>query len=369
MNILIIAMPGCGNLGDDLISEILQKAVLKKYPNAKLGLVCGESSMFYCAPSAIKLYIPRNIPGKLFRRVGIIKDFARKSDLVLIGGGGLFQDTHNYYTIHSYLHWIFFAHCPVSCVGIGVGPINYKKNITYLYKVLNREGVSIQLRDNESYSLLKQIGLNRIELSCDIVEGSSLNLKKKSTGRSVLGCSIREWPDLDVDRVVQFINIIIEKNGIEEVIFFAFEHKNDSQNEYLFLKRIASQLAHKTVVYAYGKDERFFEELCSVNLAIASRYHANIIWQKLGIPVIPIPYAPKVYSLYSKCGIDLKNSSSFDMNTQFISIDIKDCYQLPEIDGTKAVSFSTCERVCEFVYHIRYLFYSVKNSILHRLHL
>lgn len=369
MKVLIIAMPGCGNLGDDLISEILQKCIVNRYPDVQLGILCGDSSSFKNEKTAELLYYPRNIPGLFYKRAKKIKNFARTSDLIFVGGGGLFQDTHNYFTIHSYLHWLFYAHCPVYCVGMGVGPIKHKTNIKYLLNLLNREGIYIQLRDLQSYQFLDKLGMSNIELSCDIVEGSLLPLKKTSTKKIVLGCSIREWSDLNIEHVINFLNTIIEKKKVEMVKFFAFEHKKETQNEFLYLKQIADRLSTKTIVYAYGKDDRFLEELCGVTYAIASRYHANIIWQKLGVPVLPIPYAPKVYSLYSKSGIELKPFDSQDFCCRFVSINLEEVYKLPMIDFSKSISFTKIERMFEFIYHLVYLFCSIIKSLFNRIKL
>lgn len=369
MKILIIAMPGCGNLGDDLISEILQKCIVNRYPDAQLGILCGDSSSFNYETSAELLYYPRNIPGLFYNRSKRIKEFASTSNLVFVGGGGLFQDTHNYFTIHSYLHWLFYAHCPVYCVGMGVGPITHNTNIKYLHNLLNREGVNIQLRDLQSYQFLNKLGMSNIELSCDIVEGSLLPLKQLSTKKVVMGCSIREWTDLNFEHLINFLNEIIEKKKVEIVKFFAFEHKEETQIEFLYLKQIASRLSTNTIVYAYGKDDCFLEELCGVTFAIASRYHANIIWQKLGVPVLPIPYAPKVYSLYSKSGIDLKPFDSQDFCHSFVSINLEETYNLPMIDFSRSISFTKAEKTLEFVYHLVYLFCSVIKSLLNRMRL
>jgi polysaccharide pyruvyl transferase WcaK-like protein len=116
------------------------------------------------------------------------------------------------------------------------------------------------------------------------------------------------------------------------VYFFVFEFGTNNNSEFAFQSEIISLLNFPTELYIYGKDLNFFEKLKEVNIAIASRYHANIIWQKKGIPVLPIPYAPKVYSLYKKYGIDILPISESIDNTDklFQSINLQDEYSLPD---------------------------------------
>ncbi len=363
MRILVIAMPGCGNLGDDLISEILQHHIIERYPNAELGIVCGESSSFNMVPNAINLFRPRKLPGKFLSREGELKKYAKTSDLIFIGGGGLFQDTHSDFTIHAYLHWIYYAKCPIICVGIGVGPIHRTWNKWYLKRTLDRDGVIIQLRDKESYEYLSQMEFNNIICSCDIVEGSELPLKKTKSLIKTLGCSIRQWNDIDVNKIVNVINKIIHDNGVRRVCFFAFEHTESSPLEYDFLVKIAEMINIETHVYAYGKDHDFMESLQSVDIAIASRYHANIIWQKIGVPVIPIAYAPKVYSLYLKKGIRLYPFCSDNFKKQLLNIAIDERYSLPVLTKLANVSFSSKDTFINSIIHFFSLVSSVIQSI------
>lgn len=98
---------------------------------------------------------------------------------------------------------------------------------------------------------------------------------------------------------------------------FVFENSIASSEEYDFAVEISKFIHRSHEIYTYGRDENIFEKLCEVDYAIASRYHANIIWQKIGVPVIPIPYAPKVYSLYLSSGIKLNPIDSMDFSTEY----------------------------------------------------
>lgn len=367
MKYLIIAMPGCGNLGDDLISPLLQKKIIAQDPNAEIGVLCCEFSEFTCLPNVKKLLFPRNIPSKFWNRNKQIISFIKGCDRIFIGGGGLFQDSHSIFTIHNYLHWLYYATCQVDCIGVGVGPINYGFNKRYLKRVLDRPGVSIQIRDKESLDYLAKMGLTNIILGCDVVEGSELNLSTKTHEGTVLGCSIRKWADVKKSKIVDLINSqVIEKN-ITKVNLFVFEHSAASSEELDFLTDISKSVNCSNTIYVYGKDPDFFDKMRESDFAIASRYHANIIWQKIGVPVMPIPYAPKVYSLYSKFGIKLFPIDSDEFSRKYLRISTFESFEISTPYSNNTISFTMLEKINNRLFECWRFFQSIMYSIYYRL--
>ena len=345
MRYLIIAMPGCGNLGDDLISTLLQKKIVDRDHSAEIGVLCGEYSSFECIGNTFKLLMPRNIPSLYWNRKKQIIQYIKECDYIFVGGGGLFQDSHSVFTVHKYLHWLYYAKCPVYCVGIGVGPINHEFNIRYLKRVLNRPGISVRVRDSESYNLLSDYGLNNIVLGCDIVEGSNIGLSKMEHEGNILGCSVRKWVDVDITKIADIINVQISQKKITKVLLFVFEYTASNIEEYEFLSNLSNFINCDNEIVVYGRDKDFYKKLTCVDYAIASRYHANIIWQKLGVIVIPIPYAPKVYSLYHKAGYKLTPFDSMHFECNYISLDIQENFVISEQFSGTAIRFSILEKI------------------------
>lgn len=367
MKYLIIAMPGCGNLGDDLISTLLQKQIIAQDPNAQIGILCGEFSEFVCLPNVKKLLVPRNIPSKYWNRKKRIIRYIKECDRIFIGGGGLFQDSHSIFTIHKYLHWLYYATCQIDCIGVGVGPINHSFNKRYLKRVLDRSGISIQVRDKESFDYLVKMGLTNVLSGCDVVEGSELDLSTKEHEGTVLGCSIRKWADVDRKKIVELINSqVIEKN-ITEVNLFVFEHSTASSEEFDFLKEISKYVNCSNTIYVYGKDADFLDKMRESDYAIASRYHANIIWQKIGVPVMPIPYAPKVYSLYSKCGINLVPIDSDDFRREFLKINLFDSFSISVPYSNETIRFTILEKINNRLFECWRFVQSIMYSLYYRL--
>ena len=331
--IVTVAMPGCGNCGDDLISELLQEHIHILYPVSKNTILGLNKSSFNVKYSNKLLLLPQY---RLFRFLGRslkIIYAIRSCDIMYIGGGGLLQDTHNLFTPHHFLHWLSYANCPICLVGIGVGPVKSSFNRWYIKKMLNRSGVYIQVRDEESKQQLLEYGVtNEINVGCDIVEGSTVTcIKKVNNDIITLGCSIRPWPDIDFQSVVDMINKLCAFNYVDRVGLFVFEYDQSDHSELDFLELVKDNIkCPNSAVYVYGRDNNFYEELSKVDFAIASRYHANVLWQKMKIPVVPIPYAPKVYSLYSKHNISIKPFSEVVERPSYERIEIDEHYHLPQ---------------------------------------
>lgn len=360
-------MPGCGNLGDDLISTLLQKQIISQDPDAQIGVLCGEFSDFTCLPNVKKLLVPRNIPSKYWNRKKEIIRYIKKCDRIFIGGGGLFQDSHSIFTIHKYLHWLYYATCQIDCVGVGVGPINHSSNKRYLKRVLSRPGISIQVRDKESFDYLAQMGLTNVIIGCDVVEGSDLNLCMKEHEGKVLGCSIRKWADVDRTKIIELINNQIVDKNITKVYLFVFEHSAASSEEFDFLTELSKSINCENTILVYGKESDFFDKMRESDYAIASRYHANIIWQKIGIPVMPIPYAPKVYSLYSKCGINLGAINTDEFKKEYLRINSFDSFGISTPYTNNSVCFSMIEKLNNRFFECWRFIQSIMYSLYYRL--
>ena len=338
MRYFISAMAGCGNLGDDLISKVLVDNILSQDEEAEIGVLSGneKNGFGYSNPSKVQLYLmPRkNNPFKYFKRINMIKKFIRKSDVFVVGGGGLFQDTHSFFNNHAWIKYRYGKKKLIACgLGIGVGPFKHKNSLNYLKQTL-QDFNFIQVRDDHSIKELKQLNLSPV-LSSDIIKGNEIYYLDKQTvkGDKKLGCSIRPWKDLSFEKTSELIVRLSKSNGIKEVIFFVFEHSQDSDDERRYALRLLESMEKSSIkarVATYNMDsiDSFLLDFSGVSHAIASRYHANILWQKLKVPTIPISYAPKVRSLYEE-----NDGRAFTASELYSSQDLKNCFQTIPIEN------------------------------------
>jgi polysaccharide pyruvyl transferase WcaK-like protein len=215
MRIFVVGMPGDGNLGDDLISTLLVRRISQRWPNAEIGLLHGPYPNPFGYPEhANTLILNRPIRSawkSFWPRTKAIQDFLSQTNLILIGGGGLFQDAFSPFTIHRWMKYAFkrqTRRVPVWAVGVGFGYLSTRFSRWYLRRVLNRFS-GIQVRDLGSKRVIEEFSRSsaphpEIILSTDIVTGSSLEGTPFDASApkdpEMLGCSVRPWPGLQFAR-------------------------------------------------------------------------------------------------------------------------------------------------------------------------
>ena len=304
----IVAMPGCGNYGDDLISNELVRQILTKYRGIEIGVLCGEASFERNRSENVSYFVvPRkNSMMNYFSRKRAIKDFLRSTDLMVIGGGGLLQDTHSIFNIHGYFKYL--RHLPSTAkkvlYGIGVGPVHFKINHWYLRQFLPLFDY-IDLRDRFSAEYMESIADVDFVCTTDLVAGANDNSENATIVNGTLGISIRPWSNISIDQAVQLIKACCLFLQVKSIYFFVFEYTSATPEEKDFSEQLIDQLSSlplSTRLFCYGVMDpaEFNARLKEPQWAIASRYHANVLWQKLGIPCLPLAYAPKVRSLYTE---------------------------------------------------------------------
>lgn len=365
--VFIVAMPGAGNLGDDLISSILVAQVLKKWPNAEVGVLHNEEINHFGYPNnRVRLMKKPRLSKSGYRlRTKQLKSFLNSADVFIVGGGGLLQDTHFLFTCHRYLRLI--KHLKSSCLkivtGVGVGPLKAKLTRKYLQIVLKAFDY-IEVRDKASATLLRKLGISST-VSTDIVLGSDLSCFSINHGASDsgIGVSLRPWEGLNKN---QFVELLVkEAKGINEPIyFFVFEYSLINTSEYDLACYLKSEIEKsgilcEIVTYNLDQHDEFIKKMCSISRAIAVRYHANIIWQKLRIPVYPVGYAPKVHSLYEKYGLTIAEYHSIKNHPlNYVQLELTDTFSLAisrdkkGLRGFSALPLIKFVDIVDFIYKV-----------------
>jgi polysaccharide pyruvyl transferase WcaK-like protein len=381
MRIFVVGMPGEGNFGDDLISGLLIQHLQKRWPGCEIGILHGSNTNPFIRSDGgyQKLFIPprRSDWKNYFSRNKAIKEFIDNIDLMLIGGGGLFQDSHYRFTVHQWLRYAFQNSSkpyPVWAVGVGFGPLDNTFSRWYLERVLNRLSI-IQVRDKGSQEIVNGLGYCS-QIAPDIVAGTDLdktliNFDVKDH-RKIIGCSIRPWDGLVFDQVVTLISTISIKKSMPVVLFVLEYAEPYNLSEYEYALNLASALRKNNVetkICCYQKDDifEFLNEFTNVSLGIACRYHANILWQKLKIPVLPLSYAPKVKRLYEEAGGAIVPIDQIDVQlvtTMFQQITISTKYVLPkEEQDYKPMRISTSNMLLIRLINIIENAYGIINGI------
>lgn len=380
--VVVAGMPRAGNLGDDLISVILCGHIARDWGANEIGVLCsdGENQFSYLDSAVIHLLpAPRfSSPRTFLHRYLAQRQFAREADVLVIGGGGLFQDTHFPFNVVEWFRlWpsVRKAHGQLVGAGLGVGPLRYRHSRLFLKTIFPCFDM-LQVRDEESRILAASMERKAI-VSSDIVAGSDVSSFGffPAPKDDVLGFSLRPCKSIDHMQLIDILcNISREHGGV--IRLFTFEHNvPKNTNERNYNQWIASKLrdrGFRTEEYCYGETtiDEFVEAFRTVNVAVAMRFHANILWHKAGVPVLPISYAPKVASLYSNVDVVSTGDLGAANLTQadFHTIN-KSSFQfkLPKIDSFNCAKIANKRiRVTHWVFGVVSAMYQIGAGVFRR---
>ena len=280
-DVLILGYYGFGNLGDQLLLEAIID--LLKHEGVELSRVAVLSA--------------RNQEGALHDEVHYInrwdiKDVCnalKKSKTLLLGGGGLFQDTSSvksclYYWGVVRLGKIFG--CKVWAVGQSVGPFRTKIAL-FLTKNALQLCDWISVRDNHSLTSLKRWGIRSV-LTPDIVFSLPLRALSPISKGTIL-FNIRPWKK---DDTVGIVRLIMRYATHHNLNLRGIAFSKEDLTCYQDLQK-AGELPEGSVTLVESTED-FEKAIVGASGAIGMRLHFVVLSILSRLPVYAISYDPKV---------------------------------------------------------------------------
>lgn len=311
------------NAGDEAILCATLQELRAKLPVVKIGVVSANPQ------GALGVYGVNEI--HVSDIAGIIQ-FAQQSDLLVLGGGGLFYDYWGF-TIDNLLTeaqggagiYAGFAllatllNKPLMIYAVGVGPLFSDVGKHYT-RLAFEQAHGITVRDNESKELLISLGIHpeKILVTADPVwafpdipiDFGKAQIRQMGIPSSspILGVSMRPWTNPDGDAwesvVAQAMDGFIEHHG-GTVIFIPF-HKNDGiVDDYAQSEQVRQLMKYADRAYVLDASlslENKISMLRQCDLVLGMRLHANILAIRYGIPAVGLAYDPKVTNLFNEIG-------------------------------------------------------------------
>jgi polysaccharide pyruvyl transferase CsaB len=319
-SLLLAGYYGFGNAGDEAILTAMLGELRALRPGLDLVVASGDPAAT-AARHGVRAVPRDDLPAV----IAAIRD----SDLVVLGGGGLFQD---YWQVpaESFLTarqggLLTYAAFPVLAAllgrpsmlyAVGVGPLATEEG-----RALTRAAFTLcghaTVRDPASLDLLREIGLSRpVELVADPafllapVEGAALDTLLAeigvTPGETLTGIALRPWargadPDLWEGEVRKALALhLAETPG--RLLFLSFQLEEDLAVS----RRVAAALAspERALVVARPLQPAELAGLLGrCRLMLAMRFHAALLALAAGVPVAGLAYDPKVTSLLAGAGL------------------------------------------------------------------
>lgn len=292
--VVISGYYGFDNVGDELILSSIVHNLRR----------VGEWRIFVLSSNPAKTSSTYNVRAVNRSSPRDVLRVLRGADLLISGGGSLFQDVTSSGSLLYYLGLIDLAqtmHKKVMVYAQGIGPINNSFNRILTSHVLNNVHL-ITVRDEDSIKELKNLGVHRPEivLSADPVfcyADVRTHLEQMRRERRI-GVCIRRWPRAPhLPRVVaEASDELISKLGVE-IVFYPF-HPDDRSLSY----EVLGMMERDAQVCEEKNPLEFSSLINQVDLVVGMRLHSLILAAANYIPMVGISYDPKVNSLIRYVG-------------------------------------------------------------------
>ncbi len=317
---------GFGNTGDEAILASILAGLRKRAPETAFAVVSGDPE------STARRY---GVEAIAWRDVAALSQRIASSDVVLVGGGGLFQDywgldtstlltpRHGeivFYTAPAVLAAL--AKKPALLYGLGFGPLASPEARRYVLAAADT-AVHLSVRDEASRDLLVEIGVDsgRVRVSADPVFALDLPRGEASPADvcrqqgveprgPIVAVALRPW-SIGVDQaawegqVAAALDRFLD--GTDATLLFVPFEKSPwtDKDDFEQAARMAAGLSHKdraAVLTEPLSPEETAGLLAGCDLVVGMRLHALVFAACGGVPCVGLAYDPKVSALLGRLG-------------------------------------------------------------------
>lgn len=282
--IVISGYYGFKNFGDELILSILTRYLKSQNADVTVFSVDTEYTSSNYGVKSVATF-----------DLGQIVKTLSGSDVLISGGGSLFQDATSlrsvlYYSIILAMAQILGKKTVIFAQG--VGPL--KNPISrFLVKNLFKKCDYVSVRDENSQKMLARWGVSSILVSDPAFSLEVQNVAKEK----VLGVQLRAFTGMGED-FLQNLACVVNESGFEKVKLFSLQKSQDFE----LSKKFAQMLIGKSVEIV---EEKIVSEISKIDTLIGMRFHSLVVALKSGVKCCAINYDPKVQILAEKYTLPL----------------------------------------------------------------
>lgn len=304
MNIVISGYYGFDNAGDELILESILATLRARYGDCTVTVLSARPSVTAarCNVRAIDRWNWLKVVGALMH-----------CDLLVSGGGGLFQDRTGSLSLYYYLVIILIARLFVKQVFVyaaGVNPMR-KINAVITARVLNR-CTRITVREEDSARLLHDWGCNGkiIELVADPVLLKGVTVKDITAQSPKIAFILRPASRgrRQAEIFAQLADGLVQRLSAR-VVFIPFHPGQDLE----FSRTAAAMMSAPAEIVDWKSTKELCDALGYADLLISQRLHGLILGALYGIPLLSISDDPKIGRFMKELGQkNITDISTFD---------------------------------------------------------
>lgn len=304
--VVISGYYGFHNSGDEAILFAMLMALRDVVPDLE-AIVLSRDPAYTAREFGVRS-IPRDNPSQVIKALG-------GCDLLISGAGGLLQDINGPRSIIYYLGVVLMARLlgkPVFFYAQGFGPVSSAFGKALVRQVANRVN-AITVRDPDSRDELSALGVARplLKVTADPVLGLDPSLVDIRKGREILtrlgadnrpvaGISVRPWKGLDgyKEAIAKAADDLMEEGW--QVVFVPMHCPGDVTTG----REVAARMRGRALLFEEQADYmNILSVTANLDLAVGMRLHFLIFSVIFGVPVVGIPYDPKVNRFLQSVGL------------------------------------------------------------------
>ncbi|MGR4880803.1 polysaccharide pyruvyl transferase family protein [Streptomyces sp. LARHCF249] len=243
-----------------------------------------------------------------------ISEHLRRLSVLVLGGGGILYDTE----ARRYLRLARTAQdlgVPVFTYAVGAGPLSDEVDCAWVRSTLS-DAAEVTVRDEESKLVLEEAGLTRpVSVTADPAlllepgDGGVELLRAEAVPRGVrlVGMSVREpgraAESLDEEGYHQLLANVGDflAHRLDSHVVFVPMERDDIRHAHAVVSHMADA-ERCTVLHGTYRPQQVLDMVAQLDLAIGMRLHFLIFAALSGIPLLPLPYAGKVFDFAQQVG-------------------------------------------------------------------
>jgi polysaccharide pyruvyl transferase CsaB len=241
-------------------------------------------------------------------------DVMSRLDLLVLGGGGILYNTE----ARRYLRLVRVAQerrVPGFVYAVGAGPLTEEVDCGMVREILG-EAVDVTVRDEESKVVLEEAGVAchvgvtadpALLLQPEAFGGRTLRAEGVPAGRHLVGMSVREpgraAEHLDANEYHQLIAHVGDflVHRLKATIVFVPMERDDIRHAHAVVARMTAA-EHCRILHGDYRPAQILGFMRHLDLAVGMRLHFLIFAALAGIPLLPLPYAGKVFDFAQRIG-------------------------------------------------------------------
>lgn len=238
----------------------------------------------------------------------------RRLSVLVLGGGGILYDTE----ARRYLRLARTAQdlgVPVFTYAVGAGPLTDEADCAWSRTTLS-DAAEVTVRDEESKLVLEEAGLSRsVSVTADPAlllepgDGGEELLRAEAVPRGVrlVGMSVREpgraAEHLDEEGYHQLLANVGDflVHRLDAHLVFVPMERDDIRHAHAVVSHMAD-VDRCTVLHGNYSPQQVLDIVAQLDLAIGMRLHFLIFAALADIPLLPLPYAGKVFDFAQQIG-------------------------------------------------------------------